>query len=304
MKRFLIFCIAIGLLWGYLEYTSNTPLQTEKIENTYVQTAPIVYSTPIYNYNSSPKSIEFEYFLRGTNVKIPYTVYGGMNDYLKSQSRTISYSQNQLPPSDLDFIMRDLNNEEQKMFIDPLVLKIQKLITNKDDQARIAISLVQNIDYDWQGFETGNLNSKYPYEVLYTNSGVCGEKAELLAYMLRELEYEVVIFDFKTEQHEAVGIKCPQQYSYRGSGYCFIESTTPSIITDSSGSYVGVGKLKSEPEIFKISEGSSFDSVAQEYNDAINFNNILSMGTTIDQDHYRMWVSLVKRYGIKTTASE
>jgi len=37
--------------------------------------------------------------------------------------------------------------------------------------------------------------------VLYEDKGVCGEKSLLLAYLLRELGYGVVLFEFKPENH-------------------------------------------------------------------------------------------------------
>lgn len=280
---------------------SNVNNQHNNLNLTPIPTVSI--STPFaYKYDSSPKTVNFEYNLHGNNGKISYTVYGGMNDYLRSQPREISYEEGQSPPTDLEFIMKDLNNEEQKPLIDPLIWKIQNITSNKDDQARIAISLVQNINYDWEGFKTGNINGKYPYEVLYTGSGVCSEKSELLAYMLRKLDYGVALLRFNVGAgHDAVGIKCPQPYSYRNSGYCFVESTVPTIITDSSGDYVGLGKLTSVPKILKISDGSSFDSVSEEFNDAVAWNSISNMGKALDEYNYNRWLSLANKYGINTT---
>jgi Transglutaminase-like superfamily len=263
-------------------------------------------SSPVYRsgYMTSPKTVNYEYVLRGNHSQIPYTVYGGMNDYLRSQPRHIVYSLDQSPPTDIDFIMKDLDNKEQKPFIDPLVKEIENITSNKDDQARIAISLVQNIDYDSEGLNSGNIKGKYPYEVLYTGCGVCSEKSELLAYMLRELGYGVVIFRFEAETHDAVGLKCPQQYSYRDTGYCFVESTSPSIITYSSGDYAVVGnsttKLTSTPEILKICNGDSFYSVSEEYDDALTWSSI-GTGKVLDEPTYNKWLSLVNKYGIKTT---
>ena len=253
----------------------------------------------VSKYMTNPKEIKLDYLLRGQHWQITYNVYGGMSNYLSDLPRSMSYSSGQAPPTSKDFVMRNLNNEKQKEFLDPLVKGIKDATSNKDDQARIAISVVQNIPYDYIGLDTGNINGKYPYEVLYTESGVCSEKAGLLAYLLRELGYGVVIFRFSVENHDAVGIKCPSQYSYRNSEYCFIESTTPDIITYSDGTYVGAGKLTSTPEIITISDGYSFDSVSEEYEDAQEYKNILNMGRVLSQDYYNRWVSIVNKYGIK-----
>lgn len=263
-------------------------------------------SIPAYlsNYKTSPKIVNYEYVLRGKHSQIPYTVFEGMNDFLKSQPRYILYHINQKQPTDIDFIKKDLDNGNQKPFIDPLVREIENITSNKDDQARIAISLVQNLEYDSVGLRTGNIKGKYPYEVLYTGCGVCSEKSELLAYLLRELGYEVVIFRFETEMHDAIGIKCPNEYSYENSGYCFVETTSPCIVTYSSGEYVVTGnlttRLTSMPEKLKICNGNSFDSVSEEYNDAQTWSSI-GNGKVLDEATYIKWKSLVNKYGIKTT---
>jgi len=234
-------------------------------------------------------------------------VYGGMNDHLKSLPRFIVYRIDQSPPKDIDFIMKDLDNKEQKPFIDPLVKEIENITSNKDDQARIAISLVQNMEYDSTGLRTGTIKGKYPYEVLYTGCGVCSEKSELLSYMLRELGYGVVMFRFESETHDAVGIKCPQEYSYRGTGYCFVESTSPSIITYSSGDYAVAGnsttKLISMPKELKICDGNSFPSISEEYEDAQAWSSI-GTDKVLDEATYNKWLYLVGRYGIKITKDD
>ncbi len=77
----------------------------------------------------------------------------------------------------------------------------------EDDQAGIAISLVQKIPYDYekmyrcgwtcQGrtFVSG-IPPRYPYQVLYDGRGVCGEKSSLLALLLKEFGFGVVLLEF------------------------------------------------------------------------------------------------------------
>ena len=157
--------------------------------------------------------------------------------------------------------MRDLDNEEQKKMLDPLVDEIKKITSNRDDQAKIAIRLVQLIPYDWDAFTSNIITGKYPYEVLYTNSGVCSEKANLMIYLLRGLDYGVAALEFTSEEHRAVGIKCPSKYEYKNTGYCFVEPTELTTIGDSSGYYVGVGQLTSDPEVIVISDGYALNSI-------------------------------------------
>jgi hypothetical protein len=139
-----------------------------------------------------------------------------------------------------------------------------------------------------------------PYQVLYENKGVCSEKSILLAYLLRNLGYGVGLFEFSKENHMAIGIKCPGQYDFKNSGYAFIETATPSIPTDDQGDYVGAGRLTSTPQIFQISDGSSFSSISEEYQDAVAFNQF-GNGKTLSPEKYRQWEMLMWKYGMTSS---
>jgi len=260
---------------------------------------PSSYSPDIDELLTSPKIVTMSFIYDSNRHYVDFIAYQGLNDYLSSLPRTITYYGD--PPSTKDFIMRNLNQSHQRIVLKSLVNYISNFTEDKDDQARVAVSMVQNIPYDDVGLETGLLNSKYPYEVIYTQAGVCGEKSELLAFILRELGYGVVLFEYEQDSHRAVGIKCPLQYSYNGTGYCFVETTAPSIITDSDKEYVGVGKLGSF-EIIVICDGISFDSVYEEYYDAIEYHKLVNIadqnnGTLIESD-YNKWMSIVEKYGL------
>jgi hypothetical protein len=66
------------------------------------------------------------------------------------------------------------------------------------------------------------------------------------------------------------------KYSWNNSGYCFIETSGPSIITDTAISYVGGVSLESEPQIINISEGVSLGEHLGEYGDAKTLMRIKS----------------------------
>ena len=228
--------------------------------------------TCISYLQAGQKNMTLYYTFDRANGSMIYPVYAGMEDYISKIPRSIFYKSGEVPSS-LNFTLKEINDEQQRQFLLPLVIQIENLASKKDDQARIAVSLVQNIPYASSN-KTSNLfgvainYSRYPYEVLYDGQGICGEKSELLAFMLKEMGYGVVIFYFPQENHEAVGIKCPMQYSYNGTGYCFVETTGPSIISDSDLQYIGGIRLGSQPEIIPISSGISLGSNMPEYNDA------------------------------------
>jgi hypothetical protein len=160
---------------------------------------------------------------------------------------------------------------------------------------------VQKIPYDMNSLLADSNYERFPYEVLYDNNGVCGEKSKLLAFFLRELGFGTAILLFEKENHGAAGIKCPAQYSYKNTGYCFIESTTTSIITDSNGDYLGAGKLESTPKILKISDGNSFDSVNEEFEDNLQYKKLSELTT---ESAYRQWRAIRNKYGFQATSCD
>jgi len=229
-------------------------------------------------YQTNPKDITLNYILRGEEREIVFTVYGGMGNYLPGVSRAIYYEGDERP-SRADFKLKSMNEEEQREFLLPLVTKIQSITRDEEDQVRIAISLVQSIPYGFSektiSFAGNQINySRYPYEVLYENQGICGEKSALLAFLLREIGYEIVFFYHALENHESLGIRCPVEQSLDNTGYCFIETTAPSIITDNSIEYVGGITLNSEPQVILISKGASIGSDWYEYEDAGDMKKI------------------------------
>lgn len=250
------------------------------------------------------------YILKGNRDAISFVVEKEINDYLAGLPR--EYLCNPQCESDQQYELRYLNEDAQRVKLKKLAEIIQSRTDTPDDQARIAISLTQQIPYDWERYRAKNLINRYPYEAIYENKGVCGEKARLTAFLLRELGFGTALFYFEAENHMAAGITCPAQYSYKNTGYCFIEATTPVIITNDQGGIIVFDEqgnertipLSSTPIIYYVSEGNSFDSVSQEYSDAKEWIRIskliedLAPGQYLSQDDYDMWWFLAKKYGI------
>ena len=254
----------------------------------------------LQNLLVNAKTMHYSYTLRGISSEIAFTVYEGMCDYLVSiENSTVSYYAGQEPsPEEVDRIvtLRYVNEDVEQGELNKLVKAIKQITPNEDDQARIAISFVQNIPYDWNA-----LHLKYPYEVLYSNKGDCDEKSGLLVSLLRELGYGCSILSFPSQSHAAVGIACPAQYEYY-SEYAFVESTSPTIITGCTGDYVGAGKLPSSPSyIIVIHNGKVMNSVSEEYQDAQTFQSLINMGPVLDEYHYTQWQMLVSKYGLQTS---
>jgi hypothetical protein len=257
----------------------------------------------ISEYQDEPKQITLNYILKGEEGSIDFVVYKKLSDYLSDLPRYIDSGEGEITL--LDFKLKSLNEEQQRELLLPLVVEIENLAKNKDDQARIAVSIVQNIPFGSSNKTAryGSINLeyyRYPYEVLYDSQGVCGEKSALLTFLLRELGYGSAFFYYNQENHEAVGIKCSVKKSLNNSGYCFIETTGPSIITDSETEYFSFGQLSSTPEIIPIDGDLSFgETNFYEYYDARDLNKIRERAReygTINYFQHLKFNILKKRY--------
>ena len=252
----------------------------------------------ISKFKVNSKKINMKYVLNGRDKSISFTVYKGLNDHLAGLDGSISYYTT--PPTTKDFLMRDLNDKDSKEFLNEFVDKIKGMSNDKNTQARIAINLVQNIPYDYESFYSNDIQGKYPYEVLYKQIGVCGEKTKLLLYILRELGFGTAYLEFNNEDHAAVGIRCNNKYDYKDTGYCFVESTSPTIITDSYGEYLGAGSLSTYTDLIVVSEGHELKGVDEEYNDALRFKELNdNPNPYLSQREYNEWNSIVNKYGIE-----
>lgn len=244
---------------------------------------PVLTPTSILTKNATSTTINpdfktkgsidktYYFIIDGTPGYIPFNVYTGVNDYIDSFGDI--YTQ--------DDFNKVIDNGVQREYISPLVKKIQLAAKNPDDDARIAISVVQHIKYDANAINEIRFNNsksgqlyigRYPYTILYQNwGGICGEKSFLLALLLKELGYGVALLEFDDAHHMAVGIKAPSQYSYKNTGYALVESTVPEIPTFDEYSFVGLNTPMSSispTKIIQVSDGRAFDSINKEVSDA------------------------------------
>jgi len=245
---------------------------------------------------------EQPYVLSGRNRHVQFTMYRGVNDYLTINKPNYYDKNNELFWQDL------IDDEVQQKYLTGFITQIKKKTVNRDDQARIAISIVQQIYYD-RNF-TARFNEygyKYPYQTLFDDSGVCTDKSILLAYILKELGYGVALLKFIPEHHVVVGVLAPTQYTYKNTGYAFVDPVCSCIIpTFDKGEYGDDSKnltpLTSTPVVIKISDGMSFDSISQEYQDAAVFDRLSQSAqennNQLSHDDYEyIYQPLIQKYG-------
>ncbi len=260
----------------------------------------------VSDYFNESFSDNFDYVFNGNKDKIKLTLYGGVMDYLDSLPKGLTLKENQTV-SRKEFKIQKIDYEIQIEALKPLVAEIENLNENKDYQAKIAISLVQNIPYvDPQeiplfgGRFTGQV-SRYPYQVLIEDAGWCEGKSDLLVSVLRELGFSTAFFYFPENNHEAVGIACPREYSFRETGYCFVETTVPTMISYSDGPYDSFFELSENFELVEFSDGISLTEKIEDYNDAKTFsriNNKFSEINAMSRYDQLVYKNIKEKYGM------
>jgi len=133
--------------------------------------------------------------------------------------------------------------------------------------------------------------------MLYNNKVVCADKSLLLAYLLNEFGYETVLFEFSN--HMAVGIKSSPSYDFYDTGYAFIETTRPTIITYIPDTYLSGFRVTSNPHIIHLKGGNKSLDVSTEYQDATRMKQLEAMGTVLDQSHYAEWLRISNNYDLQ-----
>jgi len=126
------------------------------------------------------------------------------------------------------FLMDSDNDDVLKNYIK----QINSVSTNfSNNQIEILIASIQgSIEYDHAKAESDNSLVQYPIETLSTKMGICSDISLLLAKLLILLDYKIVLFSFPKMNHMAIGISVPKGYDNFNSGYCFIETTSYSLI--------------------------------------------------------------------------
>lgn len=202
-------------------------------------------------------------------------------------------------PACYNFLIYD--RADQKEALAPLVNWLNKKIKKQGDRVRVAASLVQNIPYDYNkstGTEvipSGRKHgSRYPYETLYENAGICGEKSSLIVFLLKQLGYGTATMTFLAPLHEVAGVKCAPEYDFRDTGYCIIQPNYRKMIT-----WEGSQKDKDPYQIMVLSDGKTFKAKS-DYKDARAYWKIINSinAGTYTAKQAKAYRKLIKKYGL------
>ncbi len=259
---------------------------------------------------TSPKIQKFQFYLDGEREVLDFRVYGGVNDHLSGlDSFTYWYDEDEKPTQETiaqNVVNQVINEPVQQEFVGQLLIDLKARHPDWENArlARAAISLVQNIPYDKDAYDRNLPNSKHPYQVLFYNKGVCAEKARLLALLLAKLGFGVAMLEYDNEKHEAVGLECTSGALPGSGGYCFVESTSPTMISDSEGDYIGAGKLTSLTSVIRVSRGNQYPS-EKEAKDASIYLELRRILKGADKREvasaYSQYLEIRREYGLEET---
>lgn len=248
---------------------------------------------PIEAYAATDGSREFSYTFKGKRKKIKVNLDSSVYNYIYNIPRVACPTCSSITERDRPIITEPI----QKANLAPLVEAIKSKAKKRDDRARIAVSLIQSIPYDWDKYddiEAGkSVHLRYPYEVLYDNSQICSENSYLIAFLLSEFGFASGVFKFPSASHDVAAIKCPMKYSFKNTGYCFIESTYRRIIT-----YNTVENKNTDDYILEDldPDGDTFNP-AKDYKDAQSLRKINKKKKLKKKDRKKL-NKLIKKYGL------
>jgi len=184
---------------------------------------------------SGPVEKTFSWEYAGKKYSLNQTLYTSVYNYYKSQNKEYVYS-GTLPNNwEEEYYAMFLKTNDADKSISEVASGIQNLgkKNNLTDNQIVDLTLafVQSIKYDDAKAknilaQVGNETMLFPYETLYEQSGVCSDKSLLAYALLRQMGYGAALFIYKQENHMAVAVQCPKNYSTYGSGYCYGETTS------------------------------------------------------------------------------
>lgn len=240
---------------------------------------------------AGPKNIILDCDYGGSPVSVEYTLYESVNDHYKSDPRKKKAYRSD---NNEDFVFSYEEDGTIKEISKEISGLGQSMGLENDQILDLAACMVQNIPYDQPKADKilGDPNAaidevipRYPYEVLYDDAGVCTGKTFLGAAILKELEYDLGILTFDSEQHMMLGVGVPSGYGSFNTEYGGLELTNVGFkvgtiaersstgsavgridkISDDSSSFEGSGSLvlSNPSKVEDVNDGSTYERIVE-----------------------------------------
>jgi len=132
-----------------------------------------------------------------------------------------------------------------------------KLHLNSDEYFEMLLAFTQHIPYDYKKAEPdAGTDQRFPVEVLIEKKGLCGEKAFLLATLLKEEGYDIALLSFRKEEHMMLGIRPEKPFGTMAGGYAVLEVTSSSLPGDAGENADTTGTLYEKPLVIPVGNGT------------------------------------------------
>lgn len=252
-----------------------------------------VYPHIAVETTAAPITATHEFRFEGETYRVPVTVDGALYSAAKATKRVIAEKPGETEAQRMQVYFRWMVQDPvQAPVIAATARQLQRIAAQRGlDRSRYAefiAKYVQSMPYDYSKLVIVDRQSEFPVVTLIDRTGVCGDKSLLLAALLAHEGYDTSLLLFVAEQHMAVGIRGPGT-AYKDSGYLFIESTSPTYLSEIPTSYVSGVKLESDPIVIPVGEGSN------EYFGAADVARIIKVRTSAKPAQDRLYKESLSR---------
>lgn len=300
LSTFVIIVLAIVCITQFTHYNGGDIKTTTTTVINHIDPVQYIAPVPIENLRTGCVTHTYKYTINGNKDQIVFTTYRGIYDIVQSPNSVTCYlnpGQTACTNDQVDLYYNNIINKRyQDVEINALTNVIKSKSTDLDTQVKIAISMVQNIQYSQM-----NKYVQDPYSVLYYNKGDCDDKAVLLSEILKDLNVGVVLLDYEKESHMAIGLKTNNPlygYTFGGISYAFVETTQPNIITDRGFKFTDGTKITTIPNIRSINpSGIEITNLQNEYNDARSYRTVAGRDD-LNKIEYNEYLRITDKYGL------
>jgi hypothetical protein len=215
---------------------------------------------------NSPKTVDFHWSYKGKAYFLEETLYGNVDAYYKDNPTKAFTDDVSIDEyyTNLTLHLQDKKDDTASRVVRDIEAEGLKNNLSPDEMLELVISFVQSIPYDGAKYAAMTSSPdhveaswpRFPYEVLYDDTGICTDKSLLTVALVDELHYGTALFSFDKEEHMVPAIECTSQYSSYASGYCFTEVTNTGFkIGDSSIDELDSGRALTKAAIHHADSG-------------------------------------------------
>lgn len=159
------------------------------------------------------------------------------------------------------YVSEFVNAQAESPVIERLAAEFRRIRAERslddDEYLELMVAGIQAIPYGDPAEDT-----KLAVEVLAEGRGVCTDKSLLLGSLLVHEGYDTVLWVFSTQRHVALGV-ASDDAQFRGTGYAFVEATSPSFVGQAGSAYRAAGPVARPPATIALGGHRAYGSGAQ-----------------------------------------